>query len=144
MLQTSVQFRVTYASRLHMTFTDGLLCDHQQVMCIVLSCSICNQRQPRSIPATLNFAGPQEEKRSARAFEKLAGKIEPGMMAKHFMRPEDNVIRTTDLPEREQTYRGADPANMDYKAMSLYVYTPLSIPQNCVHSAVMIQALELS
>ncbi len=100
------------------------------------SCSICNQSQLRITPATLIFAGPQEEKRSARAFEKLAGKIEPGMMAKHFMRPEDNVIRTTDLPEREQTYRGADPANMDYKAMSLYVYTPLYISQNCVHSAV--------
>ncbi len=61
------------------------------------------------------------------------------MMAKHFMRPEDNVIRTTDLPEREQTYRGADPANMDYKAMSLYVHTPLSISTNCVLSAVMIK-----
>ncbi len=60
-------------------------------------------------------------------------------MAKHFMRPEDNVIRTTDLPEREQTYRGADPANMDYKAMSLYVHTTLSISLNSVHSAVTIK-----
>lgn len=60
------------------------------------------------------------------------------MMAKHFMRPEDNVIRTTDLPEREQTYRGPDPANMDYKAMSLYVYMTLSISPSCEHSAVMI------
>ena len=118
-----------YASRLHMILTDGLICNH--VMCIVLSCSICNQSQPCSTPATLIFSGAQEEKRSARAFEKLAGKIEPGMMAKHFMRPEDNVIRTTDLPEREQTYRGADPANMDYKAMSLYVYTTLYIPKLC-------------
>lgn len=90
------------------------------------------------MPATVICAGPQEEKRSARAFEKLAGKIEPGMMAKHFMRPEDNVIRTTDLPEREQTYRGPDPANMDYKAMSLYVYTPLCISQKCIQSVVTI------
>ncbi|KAL0039173.1 hypothetical protein WJX77_010168 [Trebouxia sp. C0004] len=75
--------------------------------------------------AAETFRIEQEEKRSARAFEKLAGKIEPGMMAKHFMRPEDNVIRTTDLPEREQTYRGADPANMDYKAMSLWVHKRL-------------------
>ena len=62
----------------------------------------------------------QEQKRSARAFEKLAGKIEPGMMAKHFMRPEDNVIRVTDFPEREQAYRGPDPSNMDFKAMATY------------------------
>ena len=60
----------------------------------------------------------QEEKRATRAFEKLAGKIEPGMMAKHFMRPEDNAIRMTDVPEREQTYRGPDPVNMDFKAMA--------------------------
>ncbi len=113
-------------------------------MCIVLSCSIYNQSQPCRTPATLIFAGPQEEKRSARAFEKLAGKIEPGMMAKHFMRPEDNVIGTTDLPEREQTYRGADPANMDYKAMSSYVCTTLSSSQNCVHSAVTIKQKELT
>lgn len=62
--------------------------------------------------------GLQEQKRASRAFEKLAGKIEPGMMAKHFMRPEDNTIRVTDIPEREQAYRGPDPSNMDYKAMS--------------------------
>jgi len=61
----------------------------------------------------------QEEKRAKRAFEKLAGKIEPGMMAKHFMRPEDNTIRTTDVPEREQAYRGPDPASMDYKSMAM-------------------------
>ena len=47
------------------------------------------------------------------------------MMAKHCMRPEDNVIRTTDLPEREQTYRGPDPTNMDYRAMSLYAPVPV-------------------
>lgn len=40
------------------------------------------------------------------------------MMAKHFMRPEDNTIRTTDVPEREQLYRGSDPSTMDYLAMS--------------------------
>ena len=40
------------------------------------------------------------------------------MMAKHFMRPEDNVIRTTDIPEREQVYRGPDPSNVDFQAMS--------------------------
>lgn len=61
----------------------------------------------------------QEDRRAKRAFEKLAGKIEPGMMAKHFMRPEDNTVRTTDVPEREQQYRGPDPSNMDFQAMAL-------------------------
>ena len=40
------------------------------------------------------------------------------MMAKHFMRPEDEQIRALDVPEREQAYRGADPQNMDYTRMA--------------------------
>ncbi|KAL3162429.1 hypothetical protein ABBQ32_010098 [Trebouxia sp. C0010 RCD-2024] len=75
--------------------------------------------------AAETFKAEQEDRRAKRAFEKLAGKIEPGMMAKHFMRPEDNTIRTTDVPEREQQYRGPDPSNMDFQAMALWVYRKL-------------------
>lgn len=75
--------------------------------------------------AAETFRVEQEDRRAKRAFEKLAGKIEPGMMAKHFMRPEDNTIRTTDVPEREQLYRGPDPSNMDFQAMTMWVYRKL-------------------
>lgn len=60
----------------------------------------------------------QEKRRQEKAYQKLSERIEPGMMAKHFMRPEDERIRTLDVPEREQTYRGADPQNMDYTRMA--------------------------
>ena len=74
---------------------------------------------PSECASRLACCKAQDERKAKRAFDKLAGKIEPGMMAKHFMRPEDNLIRTTDIPEREQLYRGPDPSNMDYSAMAL-------------------------
>ena len=43
-----------------------------------------------------------QEEQEARKQRKVTEKIEPGVMAKHFMRPEDEAIRAQDMPERQQ------------------------------------------
>ena len=43
-----------------------------------------------------------QEEQEARRQRKVTEKIEPGVMAKHFMRPEDEAIRAQDMPERQQ------------------------------------------
>ncbi|CAL8470742.1 g10284 [Coccomyxa elongata] len=43
-----------------------------------------------------------EERRQQRAIRKVTEAVEPEVMARAMLRPEDDVIRATDLPEREQ------------------------------------------
>ncbi|BDA45673.1 Transcription elongation factor SPT6 [Coccomyxa sp. Obi] len=43
-----------------------------------------------------------EERRQQRAMRKVTEAVEPEVMARAMLRPEDDVIRATDLPEREQ------------------------------------------
>ena len=43
-----------------------------------------------------------QEEQEAQRQRKVTEKIEPGVMAKHFMRPEDEAIRAQDMPERQQ------------------------------------------
>ncbi len=41
--------------------------------------------------------------------KKITEKVEPEMLAKAMLRGEDDVIRTTDLPEREQLKPSPEP-----------------------------------
>ena len=41
--------------------------------------------------------------------KKITEKVEPEMLARAMLRSEDDVIRTTDLPEREQLKPSLDP-----------------------------------
>jgi hypothetical protein len=43
----------------------------------------------------------QEEKLRRRQMNKVVEAIEPEVMARHMLRPEDDRVRQTDIPERE-------------------------------------------
>jgi hypothetical protein len=43
----------------------------------------------------------QEEKQRRRAMNRVVEAIEPELMARHMLRPEDDRVRQTDIPERE-------------------------------------------
>ena len=51
----------------------------------------------------------QEERRKAKEMKRITEKVEPQMLAKAMLRSEDDVIRTTDLPEREQLRPSPEP-----------------------------------
>ena len=51
----------------------------------------------------------QEEKRKEKEMKRITAKVEPEMLAKAMLRGEDDAIRTTDLPERQQLQPSQDP-----------------------------------
>lgn len=53
---------------------------------------------------------PQEEKRKAKEMKKITERVEPEMLARAMLRSEDDVIRTTDIPEREQLRPSPEPS----------------------------------
>jgi hypothetical protein len=52
----------------------------------------------------------QEEKRKAKEMKKITERVEPEMLARAMLRSEDDVIRTTDIPEREQLRPSPEPS----------------------------------
>ena len=55
----------------------------------------------------------QEEKRKEKEMKRITAKVEPEMLARAMLRGEDDTIRTTDLPERQQLQPSQDP--MDWR-----------------------------
>ena len=51
----------------------------------------------------------QEEKRKEKEMKRITAKVEPEMLARAMLRGEDDTIRTTDLPERQQLQPSQDP-----------------------------------
>ena len=45
--------------------------------------------------------------------QKVARAVEPGVLAKHMLRPEDDRIRATDIPERLQAQAALGPSHFD-------------------------------
>ncbi|KAK9828928.1 hypothetical protein WJX72_002842 [[Myrmecia] bisecta] len=76
--------------------------------------------------AAEQFRADQDERQRQKALKKVVDRVEPEMMAAHFMLPKDEAIRTTDLPEREQEERGPDPANMNLAECAKWVYERLT------------------
>jgi hypothetical protein len=46
---------------------------------------------------------------------KVTEAVEPEIMERAMLRPEDDIIRSTDLPEREQLLRAPLPEKVDHK-----------------------------
>jgi hypothetical protein len=74
--------------------------------CLCLTCREANQLS----------AVAQEERVKQRALRRVVETVEPELMARHYMLPEDDQIRGLDLPEREQLTRGQDPQDSDLTA----------------------------
>lgn len=56
---------------------------------------------------------------------KVTGAVEPEVMARAMLRPEDDVIRATDLPEREQLRPPVAPDNVDHRICAECAPSPL-------------------
>ena len=56
----------------------------------------------------------QEERQRAKALKKVNATVEPEVMARAMLRPEDDAIRATDTPEREQLRSAPAPETVDH------------------------------
>lgn len=58
---------------------------------------------------------PQEERQRLRAMRKVTEAVEPEVMEWAMLRPEDDIIRSTDLPEREQLRKAPPPEHINHR-----------------------------
>jgi hypothetical protein len=69
---------------------------------------------------------PQEERQQQRALRRVNATVEPEVLARAMLRPEDDAIRATDLPEREQLRAAPAPDEADHDACARWGAFPSS------------------